>query len=126
MNTPDTQLDPRMHPEQAVYGVIGNPVAHSLSPVIHAQFALQVKHPIYYGKLYADLGQFSQTVDTFFARGGQGLNVTVPFKLEAFQICQKLTERARAAGVAARAVGCAAALPCPQACCCRRLLPPRG
>ena len=99
MNTPDTQLDPRMHPEQAVYGVIGNPVAHSLSPVIHAQFALQVKHPIYYGKLFADLGQFSQTVDTFFARGGQGLNVTVPFKLEAFQICQKLTERAQAAGV---------------------------
>lgn len=99
MNTPDTQLDPRMHPEQAVYGVIGNPVAHSLSPSIHAQFALQVKQPIYYGKLYAELGQFSQTVDTFFARGGQGLNVTVPFKLEAFQLCQKLTERAQAAGV---------------------------
>ena len=99
MNTPDTQLDPRIHSEQAVYGVIGNPVAHSLSPLIHAQFALQVKHPIYYGKLYADLGQFSQTVDTFFARGGKGLNVTVPFKLEAFQICQKLTERAQAAGV---------------------------
>jgi len=99
MNTSDTQLDPRMHPYQAVYGVIGNPVAHSLSPLIHAQFALQVKQPIYYGKLYAELGQFRQTVDTFFARGGQGLNVTVPFKLEAFQICQKLTERAQAAGV---------------------------
>ena len=99
MNTPDTQLDPRMHPEQAVYGVIGNPVAHSLSPLIHEQYALQVKQPIYYGKLYADLGQFSQTVDTFFARGGQGLNVTVPFKSEAFQLCQKLTKRAQAAGV---------------------------
>ncbi len=99
MNTIATQLDPRMHPRLDVYGVIGNPVAHSLSPFIHEQFALQVKQPIYYGKLYADLGQFKPTVETFFARGGQGLNVTVPFKLEAFQLCQKLTERAQAAGV---------------------------
>jgi len=99
MNTHDTQLDPRMHPQQAVYGVIGNPVAHSLSPLIHEQFALQAQQSVHYGKLYADLGQFVKTVDTFFNRGGQGLNVTVPFKLEAFQICQKLTERAKAAGV---------------------------
>ena len=99
MNSPDTQLDPRLHPEQDVYGVIGNPVAHSMSPKIHAHFATQAKQNIYYGKLFSELDQFPETVQTFFARGGCGLNVTVPFKHEAYQMCSHLTDRAKAAGV---------------------------
>jgi len=99
MNISDTQLDPRLHPQQDVYGVIGNPVAHSKSPIIHAQFAQQAKQTIYYGKLFSEIDQFSETVNTFFARGGRGLNVTVPFKHQAYQMCTHLTDRAKAAGV---------------------------
>jgi len=65
--------------------VIGNPVSHSRSPAIHQQFALQTKLPVQYNRLPAELDQFVPTVTRFFAEGGKGLNVTVPFKLEAWQ-----------------------------------------
>lgn len=68
--------------------VIGNPVAHSRSPGIHQQFALQTKLPIEYSRLHAALDQFESTVQTFFTQGGKGLNVTVPFKLEAWQLAR--------------------------------------
>jgi len=99
MSALETQLDPRQHPHKDVYGVIGNPVAHSLSPMIHAEFAKQTQQAVYYGKLYSELTQFKETVETFFLRGGRGLNVTVPFKAEAYALCQHHSERAKAAGV---------------------------
>jgi shikimate dehydrogenase len=99
MTQNDTQLDPQQYPDKDVYGVIGNPVAHSLSPLIHHQFAQQAHQNILYGKLFSDVEQFEKTVDTFFSRGGKGLNITVPFKLRAFNVCARLTDRAKAAGV---------------------------
>lgn len=69
--------------------VIGNPVSHSRSPAIHQQFALQTKLPLRYDRLPADLDQFEPTVTHFFAQGGKGLNVTVPFKLEAWQMARE-------------------------------------
>jgi len=99
MNNSDTQLDPTLHPGKDVYGVIGNPVAHSKSPMIHAQFAQQAGQNIYYGKLFSEVDQFTETVNTFFDRGGLGLNVTVPFKTQAYELCTHLTARAKAAGV---------------------------
>jgi shikimate dehydrogenase len=69
--------------------VIGNPVSHSRSPAIHQQFALQTRLPVQYNRLPAELDQFVPTVTRFFAEGGKGLNVTVPFKLEAWQIARE-------------------------------------
>jgi len=69
--------------------VIGNPVSHSRSPAIHQQFAQQTNLPVQYSRLPAELGQFIPTVTHFFAQGGKGLNVTVPFKLEAWQMARE-------------------------------------
>jgi shikimate dehydrogenase len=69
--------------------VIGNPVSHSRSPAIHQQFAMQTRLPVQYNRLPAELDQFVPTVTRFFAEGGKGLNVTVPFKLEAWQIARE-------------------------------------
>lgn len=79
------------------YAVVGNPVAHSLSPQIHAAFARQTAQDIEYGKLLAPLDAFTQTVQQFRAGGGCGVNVTVPFKFEAFRLCTGPDETARAA-----------------------------
>jgi len=70
------------------YAVVGNPVAHSLSPEIHAAFARQTGEDIEYGKLLAPLDGFAATVDKFRAGGGHGVNVTVPFKFDAFRYCE--------------------------------------
>lgn len=80
------------------YGVIGNPVAHSKSPEIHAAFAAQTGQPISYERLLAPLDGFAQTVSGLIADGYKGANVTVPFKLEAFALAGTLSARARAAG----------------------------
>src|SRR5207253_6144005 len=80
------------------YAVIGNPVAHSLSPRIHAAFALQTGQDIEYGAILAPAGGFAVAVDTFRAQGGRGLNVTVPFKLDAFALSTTLSGRAQSAG----------------------------
>lgn len=82
----------------ARYAVMGNPVAHSKSPVIHQQFAHQFGHDIEYTALWVDLDGFPEAVQQFRAEGGKGLNVTVPFKLEAFQLADNLSDRARLAG----------------------------
>ena len=79
------------------YAVIGNPVAHSKSPLIHAEFARQTGQDIRYEAILAPADAFAATVEGFRARGGKGLNVTVPFKLEACRISTRLTERAEAA-----------------------------
>lgn len=80
------------------YAVFGNPIAHSKSPLIHRLFAgqLGVTHP--YGRVLAPLDGFIATLDAFFQAGGQGANVTVPFKEEAFARADELTERASLAG----------------------------
>ena len=80
------------------YAVVGNPVAHSKSPYIHAQFALQTGERIEYERLLAPLDGFVEHVQAFHAAGGRGLNVTVPFKLEAHALAHKLSPRAAAAG----------------------------
>ena len=80
------------------YAVVGNPVAHSKSPYIHAQFALQTGERIEYERLLAPLDGFVEHVQAFRAAGGRGLNVTVPFKMEAHALAHKLSPRAAAAG----------------------------
>ena len=72
------------------FAVIGNPVSHSLSPVIHQQFARQFDIELEYVKIHADEGEFLTKIDEFKARGGCGLNVTVPYKTQAFAISDRL------------------------------------
>lgn len=80
------------------YAVIGNPIAHSKSPEIHANFAAQSGQAMQYEKLLAPLDGFTDFVRHFIADGASGANVTVPFKLEAYALADQLSERARAAG----------------------------
>lgn len=80
------------------YAVIGNPVAHSRSPWIHARFAEQTRENIEYGALLSPLDGFAATVESFRASGGKGANVTLPFKEEAFALSSALSTRAQAAG----------------------------
>ena len=79
------------------YAVVGNPIAHSKSPLIHAEFALQTGQDLSYTTLLAPLDGFVATVNAFRAEGGKGLNVTVPFKQEAWKLATRLTERAQLA-----------------------------
>ncbi|MDR2092824.1 MAG: shikimate dehydrogenase [Azoarcus sp.] len=80
------------------YAVIGHPVEHSKSPIIHTAFARQTRQDLCYQALLAPLDGFSDTVRMFRAGGGRGVNVTVPFKLEACALATRLTARAKAAG----------------------------
>jgi shikimate dehydrogenase len=82
------------------YAVIGNPVAHSKSPLIHQAFAAQMAQDITYERVLAPLEQFAKTVLALREAGYKGANVTVPFKLEAFNLANELTERAHDAGAA--------------------------
>ena len=80
------------------YAVIGHPVAHSLSPDIHAAFARAGGQDMRYERLLSPVDGFGKTVAQFRADGGRGANVTVPFKEEAFRLADKLSDRARSAG----------------------------
>jgi shikimate dehydrogenase len=79
------------------YAVIGNPVAHSLSPRIHGLFAEQTGQALVYEQLLAPLDGFSDTAQRFFREGGSGLNVTVPFKSQAADWVTELDDSAAAA-----------------------------
>ena len=80
------------------YAVIGNPIEHSKSPVIHHAFAQLTHQDIQYERVLAPLDGFAHTVHGLIAQGFKGANVTVPFKLEAFAMANRLTERAQDAG----------------------------
>jgi shikimate dehydrogenase len=76
------------------YCVMGNPVDHSKSPWIHARFAQLTGEPVEYGKRLIGLDEFPQAVRAFAAEGGQGCNITVPFKFEAAAQVTRRSERA--------------------------------
>ena len=80
------------------YAVIGNPIEHSKSPVIHHAFAQLTHQDIQYERVLAPLDEFAETVYGLISNGFKGANVTVPFKLEAFAMASRLTERAQDAG----------------------------
>ncbi len=82
----------------SLYAVMGNPVAHSKSPQIHRMFAKQFGMHIDYQKIQVDVGGLDQAVANFRAAGGRGLNITLPFKIEASRLVDDLTPRARLAG----------------------------
>jgi shikimate dehydrogenase len=79
------------------YAVIGNPVAHSKSPWIHAQFARATGQDLEYGRIEAPRDGFARAMEEFRAAGGRGANVTLPFKEEAFRYCSQPSRRAEAA-----------------------------
>ncbi len=82
----------------ARYAVVGNPVSHSLSPRIHAEFARQTGQALSYEAIELPLDGFDTGVRDLRQRGYAGLNVTVPFKQDAWRICDSLSERAELAG----------------------------
>lgn len=79
------------------YAVFGNPIKHSKSPFIHTLFARQTGQQMEYGIIEAPVDGFKVAVSEFFAQGGKGCNVTAPFKLDAFEFADRLTERAQLA-----------------------------
>lgn len=79
------------------YAIIGHPVDHSLSPAIHATFARQTGQALHYGRIDAAPGEFAAALREFLASGGRGLNVTLPFKEEAYGLCHVLASRAKRA-----------------------------
>lgn len=80
------------------YAVIGNPIAHSKSPQIHAAFARATGQELTYERIEAPLDGFARTVEAFARGGGRGLNVTMPFKEQAFALAATRSERAALAG----------------------------
>ncbi len=83
------------------YAVIGNPISHSKSPLIHEAFAKQTNQEISYERILAPLDGFETTVRNLIAQGYQGANVTVPFKFEAYKLCDSLSARVVNSGSAA-------------------------
>ncbi|HIE78076.1 MAG TPA: shikimate dehydrogenase [Candidatus Thioglobus sp.] len=81
-----------------LYGVLGNPIEHSLSPEIHTQFSQQTGCEIIYKRVLAPLDGFSSTAESFINKGAKGFSITVPFKLDAFDLATDLTDNAKAAG----------------------------
>ncbi|MCH8976908.1 MAG: shikimate dehydrogenase, partial [Proteobacteria bacterium] len=79
------------------YCVMGNPVAHSKSPQIHAAFAEQTRQNIFYQAILVDEGKFKDSIKEFQRQGGKGLNITVPFKPDAWEASDQMSRRAERA-----------------------------
>jgi shikimate dehydrogenase len=84
--------------DQDKYAVFGNPIKQSKSPLIHAAFAAQCSQAMQYRAVRVEEGGFAGAASRFFAGGGSGLNVTLPFKQDAYAFADNLSERARRAG----------------------------
>jgi shikimate dehydrogenase len=80
------------------YGVFGNPIGHSKSPLIHEAFARQTGQDIEYRAILAPIDGFADALAAFIAEGGKGANVTLPFKREAYRLATRLSPRAEQAG----------------------------
>jgi shikimate dehydrogenase len=80
------------------YAVIGNPIAQSKSPFIHSSFAALTRQDLEYTRIEGELGGFAKAADAFRAAGGRGMNITAPFKLDAFAYATEHSERAQLAG----------------------------
>lgn len=80
------------------YAVIGNPIAQSKSPQIHTAFAHATGQALEYSRMLAPVGGFAAAVDAFRAAGGRGLNITAPFKLDAFAYATEVSPAAQMAG----------------------------
>ena len=83
-----------------LYAVIGNPISQSKSPLIHAAFAQEFGHDLVYRRIEGPLAGFAEAVGEFRAAGGLGLNVTAPFKIDAFELAASRSQRAERAGAA--------------------------
>ncbi len=79
------------------YAVIGHPISHSKSPLIHRAFAKQTQQAISYQAIDSPLDGFAATIEGLRLDGYKGCNVTVPFKFEAYKLCKQVTGRAQAA-----------------------------
>ena len=111
-DTAESSPEPRGHPRAEdggppaagppfdSYAVLGNPVAHSQSPFIHAEFARQTGERLVYGRQLCPLDGFAATVRRFAADGGRGCNITVPFKFEAPALAARRTARSALAQAA--------------------------
>ncbi|MCG9698375.1 shikimate dehydrogenase [Shewanella sp. Isolate11] len=80
------------------YAVFGHPIAHSKSPFIHHAFATATEQDIRYEAILAPVDDFKSTLQAFLTEGGKGGNVTVPFKEQAFALCDQLSDEAKLAG----------------------------
>ncbi len=80
------------------YAVLGNPIKHSKSPRIHSLFAEQTAIALRYRSIEVPTDKFDKYVESFASQGGLGLNITVPFKEEAYSFCSSLTQRAELCG----------------------------
>ncbi len=80
------------------YAVVGNPIAHSKSPLIHSEFARQTEQQLSYTAELVEIDQLDEFVHRFLANNGKGLNVTVPFKQDAWKLATSLSDRAERAG----------------------------
>ena len=80
-----------------LYAVMGNPINHSKSPQIHSAFAEQTQQDLIYSAILVPLEKFKEEADSFF-RNGRGLNITVPFKEDAWQYADTYSSRALRAG----------------------------
>jgi shikimate dehydrogenase len=83
---------------QDQYAVTGNPLGHTKSPLIHTTFARQTGQDMVYQAIEAPPGGFEDVASAFRARGGRGMNITTPFKLDAFAYATEKSDRARLAG----------------------------
>ena len=79
----------------AFFCVFGNPIKHSLSPIIHERFAKQLGHQLEYRRELVSAGRFASTVASLFSQGLAGANVTLPYKGEAFKLATQHTAAAK-------------------------------